>query len=252
MSKSATVRWLALFGLITACIGPQAVAKPLGSETCKVLKTEHAALRKQGVVSTMKNGPTWAKANLAEEELGRIKRYLMLQDHIKFRCFKGQKKIVPDAVAKTAKKWPPKEVPLPLKKERPRKPIEPVELDMEAIRDSLHGYQDSDPPDSSPNTGSPPGQRSGDSKPADVTGAIAPKQGPTANSPSPAALLATQSQTRPLTYSIRQLTSEDLAASAGVTPDAQPTQQLKPRFRRRVSTEKKSDWYSFGIDRPHN
>jgi hypothetical protein len=252
MSKSATVRWLALFALFTVCAEPQAVAKPLGSETCKVLKAEHATLRKQGVISTMKNGPTWAKANLAEEELGRIKRYLMLQDHIKFRCFKGQKKILPDSVAKTAKKWPPKEVPLPLKKERVKKPIEPAELDMEAIRDSLHGYQDSDPADTAPKAGSPRGQRSGDNKPADVTGAITPKQGPTANSPSHEALLATQPQTRPLTYSIRQLTSEDLAASAGVEPAAQPTQQIKTRFRRRVSKEKKSDWYSFGIDRPLN
>jgi len=249
MSKNATLRILTLCGLITVFVVPQAFAKPLGSETCKVLKAEKTALRKQGVVKSMKNGPTWAKANLAEDELSRIKRYLMLQDHIKFRCFKNQKKLVPDAAPKSAKK-PPKQVPLPLRKQRSSKPIEPVELDMEAIRDSLHGYQDTDPPDMPKNDGRPGGQRSGDGKSGDVTGAIAPNGRPTPTAPSRSATLATQRPPRLVTYSIRQLTAEDMAASAGVTPDAEPVQKPKPRFRRRVPKKKKVDWYSFGIDRP--
>ena len=217
MSKGATVRWVALGGIIALSAAPQVLAKPLGSETCKVLKAEYAALRQQGVLKTMKNGPQWAKTNLSEDELARIKRYLMLQDHIKFRCFKGQKKIVPDVAKKSTGK-PPDRVPLPVRKQVRQQPVEPVELDMEAIRDSLHGYQDADQSPAPKESARPKGQRGGDGTSGDASGAIEPKPSQVIFEPSRSAKLATQPQPRPVAYTvtIRELTAEDLAASAGV------------------------------------
>ena len=95
-------------------------AKPLQAETCQVLKAEHVALREQGVEKKMKNGPRWAKANLSDDDISRIKRYLMLQDHIKFRCFPEKKKEEEEIVKTVRAAKPPLHVPLPLRKTLPQ------------------------------------------------------------------------------------------------------------------------------------
>jgi len=240
-------RGTVLFSALMVIAAPHAATRPLGVETCKVLKTEQAALRKQGVERTMKNGPEWAKVNLSEEELGRIQRYLMLQDHIKFRCFPGQKMLLPPAkkVTKTVAR-PPQPLPLPSRNPLPRlpQPQQPAELDLEAIRDSLHGYQDADPLAPNDVKPRPKKQRSGGGSNGDASGAL---EAP------PSGLVQASQTVQPLTYSVRDLTQEDLTMSAGV-PAAEKTEKAaaKPpsQARRRTPKKKRADWYSFGIYGP--
>lgn len=111
-------------GLIVLCgvaMTPTvAAAVPLTKAACKALETERLGLVKQGVQKTMAKGPQWAQSNLDETQIARIKRYLSLEEQLRFRCAPG---LVPGpkrqkTVAK-AKPRPDASVPLPLKG-RPR------------------------------------------------------------------------------------------------------------------------------------
>ena len=82
ISVGALWRGVSFFIAVVAFCPQQAAAKPLAGETCKVLKAEHVALRKQGVKNSMKNGPEWAKANLTPSELDRIKRKAIPKDRL--------------------------------------------------------------------------------------------------------------------------------------------------------------------------
>lgn len=61
-------------------------AASLDKETCDKLKVEQAQLEGTGVRGTMAKGPDWAKANLAADKLGEIKRMLELDELLLFRC----------------------------------------------------------------------------------------------------------------------------------------------------------------------
>ena len=61
-------------------------AASLDKETCDKLKVEQAQLEGTGVRGTMAKGPEWAKANLAADKLGEIKRLLELDELLLFRC----------------------------------------------------------------------------------------------------------------------------------------------------------------------
>ncbi len=63
-----------------------APAKPLEYDNCQELKTEQRTLRNAGVERNMRRGPDWAKANLTDEDLGQVRRYLTVEELIRFRC----------------------------------------------------------------------------------------------------------------------------------------------------------------------
>jgi len=63
-----------------------AFAKPLEYDYCQELKTEQRTLRNKGVEVNMRRGTDWAKANLTDEDLSRIRRYLTVEEQIQFRC----------------------------------------------------------------------------------------------------------------------------------------------------------------------
>ena len=229
-------------------------AKPLAEETCEVLKAEYAALRKQGVVNSMRKGPQWAKANLDASELQRVKRYLILQDHIKFRCFPPKQKKTEKTRAANRL---PKRVPLPDRKPLPltarqqaATPSPPAELDMEAIRDSLHGFQDAlDGGETKPRPGS---ERSGRVPPADrMGGRSAADQRAALMRPLTVAAPMPQGA-RALTYSMRDLTEADLAASAGVSSTLSEVEKPSRTVRRRKQRRQRIDWDPFGFDAPAN
>ena len=69
--------------------------------------------------------------------------------------------------------------------------------------------------------------------------------------PLPVAAQSTQ-PSRALTYSVRALTSEDLAASAGVAELEKPPQQPRRTVSRRQRAKQKVNWDPFGFDSPGN
>ena len=94
----------------TLSLAPGASAKPLDYELCQELKAEQRTLRNTGIERKMQRGPEWAKANLPGEEMGQIRRYLTVEELIRFRC--GIKRRPKAAKTRTAAK-PPAPMPLP-------------------------------------------------------------------------------------------------------------------------------------------
>jgi len=100
----------ALAAAAMLAIPASAPAKPLEYDYCQELKTEQRTLRNAGVERDMRRGPNWAKANLTDADLGRIRRYLTVEEQIHFRC--GIKRKPKKARPKTAAK-PPQAIPVP-------------------------------------------------------------------------------------------------------------------------------------------
>lgn len=63
-----------------------AAAEPLGEKECARLLAEQHALIRIGVKKHMARGPEWAKANLTESDLNLIKRFISVDEMLKFRC----------------------------------------------------------------------------------------------------------------------------------------------------------------------
>ena len=61
-------------------------AEPLDKEACSKLQAEKQTLVVLGVDKEFAKGPEWAKANLQQAELDLLKRYLTLDEQLKFRC----------------------------------------------------------------------------------------------------------------------------------------------------------------------
>lgn len=66
-------------------------AAPLGKEECKRLKVEKKSLAGQGVAKNMAKGPEWVKANLGASQLDLIKRYILVNEQLKFRCSQARR-----------------------------------------------------------------------------------------------------------------------------------------------------------------
>jgi hypothetical protein len=61
-------------------------AAPLEKPACDRLQAEKQTLIVLGVDKEFSKGPDWAKANLVQSELNLVKRYLDLEEQLKFRC----------------------------------------------------------------------------------------------------------------------------------------------------------------------
>lgn len=64
----------------------EGAADPLDKEACGKLQSEKQALVVLGVDKEFAKGPEWAKANLGQAELNLLKRYLTIDEQLKFRC----------------------------------------------------------------------------------------------------------------------------------------------------------------------
>jgi hypothetical protein len=69
-----------------ACGANFAFAEPLDKDACAQLAAERDSLTKMGVKDNMAKGPEWASANLPASGLDLIKRYITVEELIKFRC----------------------------------------------------------------------------------------------------------------------------------------------------------------------
>ena len=74
------------------CLGPRwdAAADVLDKATCDGLKDEQTKLSAAGVTDAMHRGPEWAKANLPEEKLKMVARWIDIEEQINFRCRRGK------------------------------------------------------------------------------------------------------------------------------------------------------------------
>ena len=70
--------------------GPSAHAGMHDAETCRRIKSEHDTLAGSGIREMMAKGPEWAKANLAADRMLQIRRYLALEEDVRFRCPLGK------------------------------------------------------------------------------------------------------------------------------------------------------------------
>jgi hypothetical protein len=61
-------------------------ADPLDKPACERLQSEKQTLIVLGVDKEFARGPEWAKANLAQSELNLLKRYIDIEEQLKFRC----------------------------------------------------------------------------------------------------------------------------------------------------------------------
>jgi hypothetical protein len=61
-------------------------ADPLDKPACDRLQSEKQTLAVLGVDKEFAKGPDWAKANLAQSELNLLKRYIDVDEQLKFRC----------------------------------------------------------------------------------------------------------------------------------------------------------------------
>ncbi|MBC8049796.1 MAG: hypothetical protein H7X92_06585 [Chitinophagales bacterium] len=79
--------------LITACIASAVFApvnavrgNPLDGKSCEELGVEQDALKALGVEGDMAKGHEWARANLAQNDLNMLRRFIEISERVKFRC----------------------------------------------------------------------------------------------------------------------------------------------------------------------
>jgi hypothetical protein len=83
--RRRTLEFLAVLGAGMAMASGLS-AEPLDKEACERLQSEKQTLVVLGVDKEFSKGPEWAKANLAQSELNLLKRYIDLEEQLKFRC----------------------------------------------------------------------------------------------------------------------------------------------------------------------
>ena len=74
---------------LTSVAGP-ARAGMHDAESCRRIKTEHDSLGASGIREMLPKGPEWAKSNLTKERLEQIRRFLTLDEDMRFRCPLGK------------------------------------------------------------------------------------------------------------------------------------------------------------------
>ncbi|MDX2264914.1 MAG: hypothetical protein NW215_08075 [Hyphomicrobiales bacterium] len=69
-----------------AFVAQPARAEPLDALTCAQLGSEQEALRRAGVEQDMAKGHEWARANLTQNDLNVIRRFIEVSERLRFRC----------------------------------------------------------------------------------------------------------------------------------------------------------------------
>lgn len=108
----------------------QAWTKPLSSQECAILVSEHSDLTKKDLEATMEQDPAIAAPLLKPEQLAEIERYLFIEGEIRFRCPEIQlakpKSLEPEpsktADIKKAEPEKPSGPPVPLPRRKPSPP----------------------------------------------------------------------------------------------------------------------------------
>lgn len=89
--RAAPWTLVAVFSAMTVGAASTPVrAGMLDVESCRRHKSEYDTLGGSGIREMMAKGPDWAKANLTKERMEQVRRYLALEEDVRFRCPLGK------------------------------------------------------------------------------------------------------------------------------------------------------------------
>lgn len=113
MSNRTTGRKVVAAALLAAGLVPvtAADARPLKKEQCDALAQERAKLATSGVERAIVKGPSWTQQNMAVGIVGKVRRYIEVEEQLRFRC-----------TGKKPPEWPP-EASAAATAEKPSEPI---------------------------------------------------------------------------------------------------------------------------------
>jgi hypothetical protein len=66
-----------------------ALAEPLDKESCANLQIERKKLLTREMQAALEHGPDWVKDHLDDESIGKVRRFLSVEEQIVFRCRGG-------------------------------------------------------------------------------------------------------------------------------------------------------------------
>lgn len=79
---------MALVFVVSVCAGRtlSAQAKPLDRPACEAIKQEHEMLLDGEIKAAIEKGAEWAKTNLGQSSLQKVKRVVAIEEQLAFRC----------------------------------------------------------------------------------------------------------------------------------------------------------------------
>ena len=89
-SQRRLCRGAAVLSLLLLAATTPASAGMLDADSCRRFKSEYDALATSGIREIMSKGPDWAKTNLAKDRMEQVRRYLSLEEDVRFRCPLGK------------------------------------------------------------------------------------------------------------------------------------------------------------------
>jgi hypothetical protein len=78
-----------------------AIAEPLDKESCANLQVERKKLLTREMQAALEHGPDWVKNHLDDESIGKVRRFLSVEEQIVFRCRGGGVAKVPAKATET-------------------------------------------------------------------------------------------------------------------------------------------------------
>ena len=110
-----------------------AIAEPLDKESCANLQVERKKLLTREMQAALEHGPDWVKDHLDDKSIGKVRRFLSVEEQIVFRCRGGGVAKVPAKATETPPGKGPR-IPEPC---RSRTAIRPGRLRHKATTGSL-------------------------------------------------------------------------------------------------------------------
>lgn len=99
-----------------------AVAEPLDKESCANLQIERKKLLTREMQAALEHGPDWVKDHLDDESIGKVRRFLSVEEQIVFRCRAGGVARVPAKAPETPSKGAEEAATVPLPDRNPTRP----------------------------------------------------------------------------------------------------------------------------------
>lgn len=95
VARGSARRRHAFAAAVLAVVGAHLLVDPAGAgmldqESCRRIKSEFDTLAASGLREIMAKGPDWAKSNVTKERMEQIRRYLALEEDVRFRCPLGK------------------------------------------------------------------------------------------------------------------------------------------------------------------
>ena len=70
-------------------LGARAIAEPLEKEACLSLQVERKKLLTPKMQAALEQGPDWVKNHLNDEDIEKVREFLLVEEMIEFRCRGG-------------------------------------------------------------------------------------------------------------------------------------------------------------------